>query len=70
MQRLGGVAGHPVDVKLIAATQMELSDRVAEGRFRTDLYHRLAVVILELGPPVLTRQRYRHPRGAFVEAVC
>ena len=50
LQRPGGVADHPVDVKLIAATQMGLSDRVAEGRFRTDLYHRPAVVILELVP--------------------
>jgi transcriptional regulator with GAF, ATPase, and Fis domain len=39
-----------VDVKLIAATQTGLSGRVAEGRFRSDLYHRLAVVILELPP--------------------
>ena len=50
LRRLGAVADHPVDVKLIAATQMGLSGRVAEGRFRTDLYHRLAVVILELVP--------------------
>ena len=50
LRRLGAVADHPVDVKLIAATQMGLSGRVAEGRFRSDLYHRLAVVILELVP--------------------
>ena len=50
LRRLGAVADHAVDVKLIAATQMGLSDRVAEGRFRSDLYHRLAVVILELVP--------------------
>src|SRR5919109_2475500 len=50
LRRLGAVADHPVDVKLIAATQMGLSSRVAEGRFRTDLYHRLAVVILALVP--------------------
>jgi DNA-binding NtrC family response regulator/predicted ATPase/class 3 adenylate cyclase len=50
LRRLGAVADHPVDVKLIAATQMGLSGRVVEGRFRTDLYHRLAVVILELLP--------------------
>ncbi len=50
LRRLAAVSDHPVDVKLIAATQMGLSGRVAEGRFRTDLYHRLAVVILELVP--------------------
>jgi DNA-binding NtrC family response regulator/predicted ATPase len=50
LRRLGAVVDHPVDVKLIAATQMGLGGRVAEGRFRPDLYHRLAVVILELLP--------------------
>src|SRR5262249_58084952 len=41
---------HTVDVKLIAATQADLSRRVAQGRFRSDLYHRLAVVLLEVPP--------------------
>lgn len=50
LRRLGAVADRPVDVKLIAATQMGLSGRVADGRYRSDLYHRLAVVILELVP--------------------
>src|SRR4029450_6296764 len=39
------------EVKLIAATQVDLSGQVQAGRFRADLYHRLAVVVLEL--PVL-----------------
>jgi DNA-binding NtrC family response regulator/predicted ATPase/class 3 adenylate cyclase len=50
LRRLGAVVDHPVDVKLIVATQMGLCGRVVEGRFRADLYHRLAVVILELLP--------------------
>jgi DNA-binding NtrC family response regulator/predicted ATPase/class 3 adenylate cyclase len=50
LRRLGAVADHPVDVKLIAATQKELNSCVAEGHFRIDLYHRLAVVILDLVP--------------------
>src|SRR6266540_5252456 len=48
IRRLGAIADDPVDIKLIAATQVELSARVTEGRFRADLYHRLAVVIIEL----------------------
>ena len=54
VRRLGAVADRPVDVKLIAATSADLHVRVAEGRFRLDLYHRLAVVLLEL-PPLRTR---------------
>ena len=50
VRRLGAVAEHPTDVKLIAATQADLRVRVAEGQFRADLYHRLAVVLLEVPP--------------------
>jgi DNA-binding NtrC family response regulator/tetratricopeptide (TPR) repeat protein len=54
VRRLGAVAERPVDVKVVAATQAELSLRVQEGRFRGDLYQRLAVVLLEL-PPLCDR---------------
>jgi DNA-binding NtrC family response regulator/class 3 adenylate cyclase len=50
VRRLGAVASRQLDVKFIAATPTELSMRVAEGRFRPDLYHRLAVVLLEIPP--------------------
>ena len=50
VRRLGAVAEHQVDVKLIAATQQDLNRLVTEGRFRADLYHRLAVVVIEVPP--------------------
>jgi DNA-binding NtrC family response regulator len=50
VRRVGAVVEHPLDVKLIAATQVELSGHVEAGRFRADLYHRLAVVVLALPP--------------------
>jgi DNA-binding NtrC family response regulator len=50
VRRLGAVAEQPVDVKLIVATQAELSGLVRVGRFRADLYHRLAVLLLEVPP--------------------
>ncbi len=50
VRRVGAVVEHPVDVKLIAAAPVELSGQVQAGRFRADLYHRLAVVVLALPP--------------------
>jgi DNA-binding NtrC family response regulator/tetratricopeptide (TPR) repeat protein/class 3 adenylate cyclase len=50
VRRLGAVEGRELDVKFMAATLTELSVRVTEGRFRPDLYHRLAVLLLEIPP--------------------
>jgi DNA-binding NtrC family response regulator len=50
VRRLGAVTERGVDVKLIAATNAVLPEVVAAGRFRADLYHRLAVVVLGLPP--------------------
>jgi transposase-like protein len=54
IRRLGAVDARHVDVKLIAATQTDLRVRVSAGTFRPDLYHRLAVVLLDV-PPLRTR---------------
>lgn len=50
IERLGGRAPIPVDVRIIAATNRDLEDAVAKGRFREDLYYRLKVVTLSVPP--------------------
>ena len=53
VRRLGAMRGQAVDVKIIAATTADLGGYAAQGRFRPDLYHRLAVVMTL--PPLRAR---------------
>jgi DNA-binding NtrC family response regulator len=48
--RLGGVKKVTVDVRVVAATNQELETAVAQGRFRSDLYHRLTQITLRVPP--------------------
>src|SRR3989338_3098518 len=56
VRRLGGTASEPVDVWIVSATNTDLSAAIAARRFREDLYHRLAVLTVEL-PPLRERGR-------------
>jgi DNA-binding NtrC family response regulator len=53
--RLGGVDTIRVDVRIIAATNVDLRRMVDEGRFREDLFYRLHVIMVQL-PPLRDRR--------------
>ena len=50
IQRVGSDKDIKVDVRVIAATNKNLKTEISEGRFREDLYHRLAVILIKVPP--------------------
>ncbi|WP_296943581.1 propionate catabolism operon regulatory protein PrpR [uncultured Massilia sp.] len=50
VMRVGGTRPVPIDVRVVSATHCDLEARVREGRFRADLFYRLAVLRLALPP--------------------
>ncbi len=53
--RVGAEKDIKVDVRVVAATNKDLKTEIAEGRFREDLYHRLAVILIKV--PALNDRR-------------
>jgi DNA-binding NtrC family response regulator len=49
-ERLGGTEQIEVDVRIIAATNINLPEAVAQGKFRQDLYHRLNRIVINVPP--------------------
>jgi DNA-binding NtrC family response regulator len=50
VQRVGSDKDIKVDVRVVAATNKNLKKEIEEGRFREDLYHRLAVILIQVPP--------------------
>ncbi|MCC6510089.1 MAG: sigma-54-dependent Fis family transcriptional regulator [Pirellulaceae bacterium] len=79
-ERVGGNTPIKIDVRIIAATNHDLKQLVAEGLFRTDLYFRLSVVTIRL-PPLRDREddlrvlaeyflrRYSHEFGKDIRSI-
>ncbi|MCC7075370.1 MAG: sigma-54-dependent Fis family transcriptional regulator [Deltaproteobacteria bacterium] len=55
IERLGGTSAVKVDVRVVAATHVDLRERVKQGLFREDLYYRLDVITVRL-PPLRERE--------------
>ncbi len=55
IERLGGRQEIPVDVRIVCATHQDLKALIGEGRFREDLYYRLAEIVINI-PPLRERQ--------------
>ncbi|MBT8261866.1 MAG: sigma-54 dependent transcriptional regulator [Bacteroidia bacterium] len=55
VQRVGSDKDIKVDVRVIAATNKNLKKEISEGKFREDLYHRLAVILIKV--PALSERR-------------
>lgn len=80
IRRVGSNGYHKVDVRIVAATHRDLRREVNEGRFRADLYFRLAVLRIPLPPlreraediPALSKELLRSMGAppAAIEALC
>lgn len=70
IQRVGAEKDVKVDVRVLAATNKDLRKEIEEGRFREDLYHRLAVILIHV--PSLNERKNDIPLLAehFLTLVC
>ncbi|MEL7020424.1 MAG: sigma-54 dependent transcriptional regulator [Bacteroidota bacterium] len=70
ISRVGGDKEIKVDVRVVAATNKDLREEIRHNRFREDLYHRLAVIIIEV--PALNERRDDIPLLVqhFIKQIC
>ena len=66
---IGETRPQRVDVRVIAATNADLEQRVAEGKFREDLYYRLAVIRILIAPLRDRREEIPHLTSLFMREI-
>jgi DNA-binding NtrC family response regulator/tetratricopeptide (TPR) repeat protein len=67
---IGETRPQAVDVRVLAATNADLEQRVAEGKFREDLYYRLSVIRIEVPPLRARREEIPHLSTFFLREAC
>lgn len=55
IRRIGSTSVHPVDVRVISATNINIEEKIQEGKFRSDLYYRLNLLDISI-PPLRERK--------------
>lgn len=67
--RVGGAAAVPIDVRVISASSQNVAQQIENGQFRSDLFHRLAIVPLHLSPLKERREDVPALVAMFIEQV-
>ncbi len=67
---IGDARPQRVDVRVLAATNADLEQRVAEGKFREDLYYRLSVIRIHVPPLRERREEIPHLSTFFLREAC
>jgi two-component system nitrogen regulation response regulator NtrX len=68
--RVGGSQPVPIDVRIISSSSQNVSQLIEQGQFRSDLFHRLAIVPIQLTPLRERREDIPPLVAAFIEQVC
>lgn len=68
--RVGGAVAVPVDVRIISSSSQNVGPLIESGQFRSDLFHRLSIVPLQLAPLRERREDIPPLVDVFIEQVC
>ena len=68
--RVGGAMAVPVDVRVISSSSQNIAASIEQGQFRSDLFHRLSIVPIQLAPLRERREDIPSLVEVFIEQIC
>jgi two-component system, NtrC family, nitrogen regulation response regulator NtrX len=68
--RVGGAVAVPIDVRIISSSSQNVAALIESGQFRSDLFHRLAIVPIQISPLKERREDVPPLVSLFIEQVC